>query len=620
MQRRPDTQTILDVLVAQRARRGSAPAILAPGRDSLSYAALYDQIDRAGTTLAAMGLGRGSRIALSLAGGPEAAVTMLTTMIWATAAPVSPGLDVGACADLLARLRIDAVVVRDGEESPVTHAASALRLPLLHVSSRLTDAAGIVTLSSAMAGAPTARVPPQPDDVAVLAQTSGTTAGPKIVPVTHAQLSWSARQFPIDEHDRYLSIGPIFNSTGLMSALLTPLAAGAATVIAGAYDGARFVDWLDTFKPTYLSASPTVLASILDALAQREPATPHSLRFIRSGSNALPGAIQQRLESALGIPVVQGYGMTEAGYIAQNPLPPRERKIGSVGIALGSELMILNDETQASLGVGVGEVLVRGPSVMRAYENDAEANRLAFHDGWFRTGDLGWIDDDGYLFITGRLTELINRGGAKVSPSEVDRAFMQHPAVREAATFAVPHPSLGEDVVTVIVLHEAGSTSVQALRSYALQQLLPFKVPSSVVLVDELPSNSTGKISRGALSDRFAAALCIDYVAPRDNEEALVAAIFAELFGLPRVGALDHYFRLGGDSLRAAQVIARIDDQCGVQMEMRVLFESPTVAEFADRLRAAARDAPTRLYPQRGPIRSRRSPDRADADLPPVQY
>ena len=610
--------TILDVLEAEQARRGSAPAILAPGRDPLSYAALYHEIDRIGTTLATMGLGRHSRIAFALADAPEGAVTMLATMIWATAAPLGAGLDVDTCADLLAQLRIDAVMVQDGERSPVARAASALRLPLLHVSSHPGDPAGLVRLSSAALRAPVVRVPPKPDDVAVLMQTSGTTARPKIVPVTHAQLMWNLRQQPIDERDRYLAMGPLFNSAGL-AALLGPLMAGASTVIAGAYDAARFVDWLDQFKPTYLSANPTVLASMLDALTLREPGAPRSLRFVRSGSNALPAAVEQRLESALGVPVIQGYGMTETGHIAQNPLPPRERRAGSVGVAIGTEVMILRDDKEASLGDAIGEILVRGPSVMRGYEGDAEANRLAFHDGWFRTGDLGRIDGDGYLFITGRLRELINRGGVKVSPSEVDMAFMEHPAVREAATFAVAHPSLGEDVVTAIVLHEPGSTSVQALRAYALQHVLPFKVPSSVVFVDEIPRNSLGKVNRDVLRDRLADDLRAAYVAPRNDEEALVAAIFAELFDLPRVGALDHYFRLGGDSLQAEQVLALVTDRCGVELEMSVLFESPTVAEFADRLRSAARDAPERAYPPRIAVRGGQSPDRPDHDLPPVQ-
>ncbi|HMF28860.1 MAG TPA: non-ribosomal peptide synthetase, partial [Candidatus Cybelea sp.] len=361
----------------------------------------------------------------------------------------------------------------------------------------------------------------------------------------------------------------------------------------------------------------TILASILDAVTRRPPAAPQSLRFVRSGSNALPTAIGRGLGSALCVPVIQGYGMTETGYIAQNPLPPRERRTGSVGIAMGAELKILTDDPQTSLDSGIGEILVRGPGVMRGYEDDPEANRLAFHNGWFRTGDLGRIDDDGYLFITGRLTELINRGGRKVSPAEVDTAFIQHPAVREAATFAVPHPSLGEDVVTAVVLHEPGSVSIQSLRGYALEHLAPFKVPSSVLLVDRIPKNSTGKVSRSALMDKLSAALRIDYVAPRDSEEALIAAIFADHFGLPKVGALDHFFRLGGDSLRAAQVLEALVGRCGIEMELDTLFESPTVAELADRLRVA-RTIPKPQPPGRIPIRERQpAADPSGADSQP---
>ncbi|HET7096841.1 MAG TPA: non-ribosomal peptide synthetase, partial [Casimicrobiaceae bacterium] len=588
------------------------PAILGPHRKGLSYAALHDEIVQAGATLASMGLGRGSRIGVSLSSNPEAAVTMLATMTWTTAAPLALGLGFDDYADQLARLRLDAVIVPDDEYSPLAQAAGAAHIPLVRF--RPTEPAGGVTLTCAAASAVAPCAPPRGDDIAVLMQTSGTTARPKVVPLTHSQLVRSARQAPIDEHDRYLAVGPIFNSTGLMNGLLTPLAAGAATIIAGDFDGARFVDWLDTLKPTYLSSNPTMLASILDAVTKRPPAAPQSLRFVRAGSNALLAAIQRRLESVLQVPVIQGYGMTETCYIAQNPLPPGERRANSVGLAMGAELMILRDDSQSSEDGGVGEILVRGASVMRGYENDAEANRLAFHEGWFRTGDIGRIDDDGYLFITGRLTELINRGGTKVSPAAVDAVFLQHPAVREAATFAVPHPSLGQDVVTAIVLDEAESASVQALRSYALEHLLPVKVPSSVVLVDQIPKNSLGKVNRRALIDKFAARLHIDYVAPRDSDEALIAAVFAEHFELPRIGALDHFFRLGGDSLRAAQVLGSVADRSGVELALQTLFESPTVAELADRLGDARVNGGTE-HPGRNPIPGRRpAADRSAAD------
>jgi acyl-CoA synthetase (AMP-forming)/AMP-acid ligase II/acyl carrier protein len=609
----PEPQTILEVLAAAKARRESAPAILAPARDGLSYAALYGEVERAGEVLAAMGVGRNSRVGISLSTGPEAAVTMLATMVWATAAPLAAGLSSDDYADLFARLRIDGVIVPDGERSPLAQAADAAGLRLVRL--RAAAAAIVVALSGDATSAASARVPPRPDDVALLLQTSGTTGRPKVVPITHAQLAWNARQAPIDESDRYLSIGSIFSSTGLMNGLLSPLAAGASTVIAGDYDSARIVALLDAFKPTCLSSSPTILASMLDAVTRRPPAAPQSLRFVRSGSNALPAAIAQRLESALGVPVIQGYGMTETGYIAQNPLPPRERRAGSVGIAMGAELTIFRDDPQPSFDAGIGEILVRGPGVMHGYENDPEANKLAFRDGWFRTGDLGRIDNDGYLFITGRVSELINRGGVKVSPSEVDLAFLQHRAVLEAATFAVPHPSLGQDVVTAIVLREPGSASVQSLRSFALERLAPSKVPSSVVLVETIPKNSMGKVSRGALLDKFAPSLIVDYVEPRDSEEALIAAIFAEHFGLAQVGALDHFFRLGGDSLRAARLLETLAKRCGFEIPLPMLFESPTVAELAERLRIVR--ASPKSKQGRIPVADRRSaaPD-SPADPP----
>jgi hypothetical protein len=253
-----------------------------------------------------------------------------------------------------------------------------------------------------------------------------------------------------------------------------------------------------------------------------------------------------------------------------------------------------------------GEILARGPGVIHGYEDDAEADRLAFHDGWFRTGDLGYRDEDGYLFITGRVKELINRGGLKVSPSEVDEVFMRHPAVREAATVGVPHPSLGEDVITAVILRAPGSITSQQLRGYALQRIAAFKAPSSVVIVDDLPRNALGKVRRQDLAKALAGAPRVDYVAPGAGEEELIAEIFASLLDLPRVGAGDHFFHLGGDSLRATQVLTRVSMQTGVAMERLAVFEAPTVAELAQRLvaaRDAARNAGTGVVP---PLRRRR--------------
>jgi acyl carrier protein len=309
------------------------------------------------------------------------------------------------------------------------------------------------------------------------------------------------------------------------------------------------------------------------------------------------------LASAFGVPVIHGYGSTEAGSIAVDPLPPGEWRMGSVGIVQNLEMRIL-DEAGTSLPRGrSGEIVVRGPGVIRSYENDPESDRMGFVDGWWRTGDLGWMDADGYVYLTGRVNEVINRGGVKVSPAEVDEVFARHPQVREATTVGVAHPSLGEDVVTAVVLREPGSTSEQALHKFALRALPPSKAPSVVVIVDDLPRNAMGKVQRRMLAASLASAPRAEFVAPRSADERVVADVFAAALELERAGAYDHFFRLGGDSLRAMQVVARIGERTGIDLPAHAVFEAPTVEELAQRL-ATARAAPTALAP---PAISRRA-------------
>jgi aryl carrier-like protein len=256
---------------------------------------------------------------------------------------------------------------------------------------------------------------------------------------------------------------------------------------------------------------------------------------------------------------------------------------------------------------------------MVGYEGDSARNGEALVDGWFRTGDLGHFDADGYLYLTGRIKELINRGGQKVSPQEVDAVFLRHAAVREAVTFALPHPSLGEDVATAVVLHEPGSTTAAALRDFAASQLLPYKVPSSVLLVVDLPRNAAGKVARERLADALHPALDPAFVAPRNHEEALVADAFAAVLSLAQVGALDHFFHCGGDSLRGAQVLSRLQLRTGVGLDIRTLFEAPTVEQLATRLREGAGRAPTLPGGEIARVRQARLATAATAPLLPAK-
>jgi acyl-CoA synthetase (AMP-forming)/AMP-acid ligase II/acyl carrier protein len=399
--------------------------------------------------------------------------------------------------------------------------------------------------------------------------------------------------------DRFLVVTPLFTRNGLGLGLLSPLAVGAAAILTPGFDAARFVDWLDALRPTCYSGSATVHAAAIDALLARAPRAPHSLRFVRASSAPLPAALQQRIEAVLGVPLIQGYGTTETGTIAQNPLPPGERRAGSVGPAFGTEIAIAGEDDARLPSGALGEILVRGPGVMRGYLDDPEASRRVLRDGWYHTGDLGWLDADGYLFISGRLRDLINRGGVKIAPEEVDAVLARHPDVREAATFGVTHPTLGEDVIAAVVPREGSPVTAAQLRAFALRELPAAKAPSEVLLAATLPRNALGKIVRRALADLFRAALAAAYEPPRDAAERLVAAVYAEVLGLPRVGALDHFFLLGGDSLRAAQAVARLGELGGASLPPTEVFVAPTVAELAARLADSRRD-------------------RVDASMPPL--
>ncbi len=590
MEERRGAQSLFDLIAVHARDRGAEPALLAPGCAPLGYAALRDEILRAVDALAAHGIGPGCRVAVSLPAGPGAVVALVAAMTQATCVPFDPLQDRGACSDLLRRLRVDALVAAEGANSPATAAAESLSIAVLRVVRRSGAPAGACDLRpDRPPPAVAAGMVRRGADVAVIFGTSGTTARPKLVPVSDAQILANAVVHPVDARDRFLLLAPLHTRSGFGLGIVVPLATGGSVVVPSGYDGARFVDWLDEFRPTWCSASPTVLTAMADALEARLPAAPCSLRFLRGSSDALPSAVAGRLESMLGVPVIQGYGTTEAGLVAQHPLPPRARRAGSAGLAMAELRIVGGDGGDLPSGV-TGEILVRGPGVMDGYWDDPDASRIASADGWLRTGDLGHLDADGYLFLSGRLKELINRGGLKVSPSEVDARFLQHPAVRGAATFGVPHPSLGEDVFTAVVLRDGAVANARDLREFARSVLAPSQVPTSVLVVDALPLNPSGKLRRDALPALLHAALAGARMAPRDAEEALVATVFAEALGVPQVSANDHFFLSGGDSLRAARVIARIAAVAGVELDVAALFEAPTVALFAARVRASLRN------------------------------
>ncbi|RKH53576.1 AMP-dependent synthetase [Corallococcus sp. AB050B] len=486
-------------------------ALGAPGRQGMSYGALRELTAQVREQLNAWGLGQGDRVALVLPNGPEMAAAFLAVASAATTAPLNPSYRPDELTFYLDDLQARALVVLEGTQEPAREVARARGIPLIELRPTLDGPAGHFTLQAAQPMSGAGRRPglANPDDVALVLHTSGTTARPKQVPLTHANLRASARhigaQLGLGPTDACLNIMPLFHIHGLVAAVLSSLGAGGRVVCTPGFNALRFFSWFEEVRPTWYTAVPTMHQALLER-ARRNAGSlkDHHLRFIRSSSASLPPQVMEELERVFGVPVIESYGMTEAAHqMASNPLPPRPRYAGSVGLAAGPEVAIMDDAGTLLPPGALGEVVIRGPNVMSGYVNNPDANARAFTHGWFRTGDQGTLDAQGYLRLTGRLKELINRGGEKVSPLEVDTVLLDHPAVQQAVTFALPHPKLGEDVAAAVVPREGHTPTERELRDFVASRVADFKVPRRIVFLTELPKGPTGKVQRIGLAERL---------------------------------------------------------------------------------------------------------------------
>ncbi len=486
-------------------------AVGAPGRPWLGGPGLRNLAGEVVASLNAVGIGRGDRVGIVLPNGPEAATSFLGVACTCTAAPLNPAYKAEEFEFYLSDLKPRAVIARHAEASPVREVAASLGIPMIELVPEEAGAAGRFRLdTAAMPPAEAARPGTAgPEDVALVLHTSGTTARPKIVPLTNANLAASAGHIAhtlrLAPGDACLNIMPLFHIHGLIAATLSSLAAGAAVCCTPGFNAFKFAEWIGEVRPTWYTAVPTMhQAILLRAGKHRELMRGVGLRFVRSSSASLPPQVMAELETLFGAPVIEAYGMTEASHqMASNPLPPRARKPGSVGLAAGPEIAIMDEAGTLLPPGGIGEVVIRGPNVTLGYDNNPEANGKAFTNGWFRTGDQGTLDAEGYLVLTGRLKELIFRGGEKVSPIEVDVALLDHPAVAEACTFAIPHKMLGEEVGAVVVPREGAALTEQEVRDFAAGKLAAFKVPRHVIVRGDIPKGPTGKVQRIGLAQRL---------------------------------------------------------------------------------------------------------------------
>jgi amino acid adenylation domain-containing protein len=552
-----------------------------------------------------IGIGRNDRVAMALPNGPEMAVAFLAVASCATSAPLNPACRADEFEFYLSDLQPKALMIQSDLDSPARAVAKARGIPVIELSPHLEEEAGIFELAGEVRKHAMDSIFARPEDLASILLTSGTTSRSKQVPLTQAYICTSADRvrsaLQLDENDRCLSIMPLFHVHGLIGALLSSVAAGATVICAPALYAPKFFEWLEKFQPTWYTAVPTMHQAILArAAANSEIIARCPLRFIRSSSAPLPPQLMAQLESTFNAPVIETYGLTEAFQITCNPLPPRERKAGSVGVPESPEDIAITDPDGVIRPRGeIGEIVIRETKVVRGYENNPTANEGVFQNHWFKTGDQGFLDDEGYLFITGRLKEIINRGGEQISPYEIEQVLLDHPAVAQAVSFAVPDTRLGEDIAAAVVLRDDASATADDIRRFVAARVANFKVPNQVLFLDAIPKTSTGKPQRVGLAERLGIVPtprhqeAVEFVSPRTAVEKMLAGIWVEILGIERVGIHDDFFQLGGDSILAAQLVSRIRKAAQVDVPLVTFFEARTVADMARGIEEARLQGPS---------------------------
>ena len=493
--------SLANILDDQPAGKSS---VLIPDGPTITYGALRDEVERIAETLASA-IGPQQAVSIVLPNGLEFMVVFLAVArTGAIAAPLNSAYTLDEFTFFMEDAESRLVILPEGDH-PGRDAARQLGIPTLDVSLadngrvRLSRDGFELTERKDASG-------PSPDDVALFLHTSGTTSRPKGVPLTHANLLASLKNigdtYALTPDDISMVVMPLFHVHGLIGVALSTLSTGGSIVVPSRFSASRFWHEQSSTGATWYSAVPTI-HQILLMRADDDDAPYESFRFIRSCSAALAPSVFNDLESRFGAPVLEAYGMTEASHqMASNLLPPGSRRPGTVGIGTGVDIGIMDDDGGLQKPGQTGEVVIRGPNVTLGYHNNPTANAEAFANGWFRTGDQGVLDADSVLTLTGRIKELINRGGEKISPLEVDAVLLQHPSVAEAVCFGVPDVKYGEAVQAAVVLSD--SVSEGDIRSFCGGHLADFKVPDRVYLVESLPRTATGKIQRRNVAAEFA--------------------------------------------------------------------------------------------------------------------
>ncbi len=552
-------------------------ALVCPEKGALSRATCGTALKSVISRIVALDIAPGARIAIISSDPLHATIGLLASFHNHVAAPLNPEYTTEEFLFYLRDLKPGLVLLGEGASAGARAAAEQCGIPNLTI----TDDVFTTTESGF-----TLPQPSQPSSPALVLHTSGTTARPKLVELTQANLAASclniAQSLKLTENDVSLCAMPLFHVHGLMANLCAALLAGGSVVLAGKFQPEQFVDCLEKYSPSWYSAVPTIHIALIDYLEAREAPPQHNLRLIRSSSAPLPPSVITRLEKHFSAPVIEAYGMTEAAHqIASNPLPPERRKPGTVGLATGSDIRIL-DDAGAPLSPEIeGNVVICGGAVTEGYVENPEANSEAFREGFFWTGDLGRMDGDGYLTLTGRSKEIVNRGGHKISPREIDEALFDIQGVSDAIAFAQPHQTLGEDLVAAVVPATGADLKPEDIRSMLFERLADYKVPSQIVVVERIPVGATGKRQRLQTYDALKRHFTTSFRAPGNAVELIVCEFTAEVLGLEQVGLDDNFFNCGGNSILGLSLAVSLSELLGCHIPPTAVFRHPTPAALA---------------------------------------
>ena len=574
----------------------SHSAIVSAQFEPLSYEQLHRLIDNTRDAFDSFGLGKNSRVAVALPSNALGTLGIVATSCSSVGIPINPRQSSKEIEYCFNALGVDAIVLMKGIGSAARDVARTAGIHILEVAP-LNDGALDFEFVEYKAGSAKARADEADlDPTLFILQTSGTAAEPKLIPFGHRNMLAAAARlqawFDLTSQDRCLSVSSPFYSHGLKVTVFTPLLTGGS--VAFPTDASRFnyAEWFEDLRPTWYSAGPTQHRLILDQTKSRTDAnTGHSLRFILSGGAPIPRDVLVGLQDALDTPVVEHYGSSEAAQIAANL--PRHSKLGTCGVPWPGTVRIVGPDGYPVKSGERGEILVGGPTLISGYLGAQNTNRVAFDNGWFKTGDIGSIDEEGFLTLHGRMSDIINRGGEKISPNEVDEALLRHPAVAEAAAFSVPHSRLGEDVAAAVVLRPNMTATSVALRKFLQDHLAPFKIPRQIIFREELPKGTTGKVLRRRLTELLAVG---ERTASSSNSEQQkstppvgtlaeqVTTVWERLLKSTPIYPDDNFFDKGGDSLLAMQMLSELERLTGQIIPSSILFEATSIRQLLDQL------------------------------------